>query len=133
MSDDICEACPECSGEGTVIHPGLQAPYQGSHAESPPDPVRVPCEKCDGSGEITEDDHDAFGCPYGTLVNYRGEKRVVFYEHEGDHVLIWWFPGEASTHGPADATEAEKNEIYARLWAEMEDRWASSPEDDRTS
>lgn len=126
---DHAEPCPECHGEGTVVHPFLEPPYQGSHAINPPDDVRVQCEHCDGRGDITEDDHDAFKFPYGTTVDLRGEKRIVFYEHEGDHVIIWWFPGDEATHGPADATEAETSNIYSQLWAEMEDRWASAAED----
>ncbi|MDB5687755.1 MAG: hypothetical protein JWR77_2344, partial [Rhizorhabdus sp.] len=57
-------------------------------------------------------------------------RHIVFYEHEGDHVIIWWLPGDEATHGPADATEAEKTEIYGQLWAEMEDRWAAASDYD---
>lgn len=64
-----------------------------------------------------------------TEVEYRGEKRTVFFDHEGDHVIVWCFPGEDTCQGPADATEDEKTAIYQALWAYLEDLWAPREED----
>lgn len=44
--------CRACNGEGKAVHPHWQPPYASRYAESPPDPVMVDCEDCDGSGWI---------------------------------------------------------------------------------
>jgi hypothetical protein len=83
------------------------------------------------ASDITADDHDLYGYPHGVEVLFRGEKRPCFFEHEGDHVVIWWFPGDAATNGPDNATEAEKSNIYELLWAWLEGYWSWDPEDFR--
>lgn len=47
--------CLECLGEGVTEHPFLSG-CTSIVAESPPDPVLVDCEHCDGSGECDCDD-----------------------------------------------------------------------------
>ena len=128
MADQAFATCPTCNGERLVAHPFLQGAYAGSHAIEPPEAVTVECESCGGTGEICADDHDIFKYPHGTEVKFRGEKRVVFYEHEGDHVIIWWFPGDEATNGPPDATPDEQSAIYEQLWAKLESWWSWEPE-----
>lgn len=44
--------CRACNGEGKVEHPALSNGPASIVAESPPDPVMVTCEDCDGEGWI---------------------------------------------------------------------------------
>ena len=43
--------CLACKGEGKVVHPAWTAPHNPT-AISPPDPVMVTCEDCDGTGQV---------------------------------------------------------------------------------
>jgi hypothetical protein len=44
--------CRACNGEGEVQHPTWTHGSCSTVTESPPDPVMVPCDDCDGSGWI---------------------------------------------------------------------------------
>lgn len=55
MERELEAECRTCNGEGVIEHPHLMGAYVSSHAESPPDPVRVDCEDCAGSGWINCD------------------------------------------------------------------------------
>lgn len=59
--------CRACDGEGTVEHPAWTHGSCSIVAESPPDPVMVPCEDCDGSGWIKCD-----GPPSGRPCKFKG-------------------------------------------------------------
>jgi len=59
-----------------------------------------------------------------TNVDFRGEKRAVEFEHEGDDVIVWSFVGE-NVCGGIDTTQAEQDAVYEQLWAYLEDWWAS--------
>lgn len=58
-----------------------------------------------------------------TEVDFRGGKRAVEFEHEGDGVIMWCFEGE-NICGGADATQAEQDAVYEQLWAYLVDWWA---------
>jgi len=60
----------------------------------------------------------------GTEVDFRGAKREVEFEYEGDGIIIWWFTYDGGDSGQSDATEAEHSDIYQQLWAYLEDWWA---------
>lgn len=64
-----------------------------------------------------------------TEVDFRGGKREVEFEYEGDGVIVWNFVGE-DTCGGIDTTDVEQQAIYDQLWAYLEDWWAPRPEDD---
>ncbi|GEM_PF-3801561 len=66
---------------------------------------------------------------YETEVEFRGGKREVEFEYEGDGVIVWSFADEAVCLG-IDTTEAEQQAVYQQLWDYLEDRWAPRPEDD---
>jgi hypothetical protein len=68
--------------------------------------------------------------PHSTEVDFRGEKRTVEFEHEGDGVILWWFETETILFG-IGTTQAEQDDIYAVLWAYLEDYHAPRPEDDQ--
>lgn len=59
----------------------------------------------------------------------RGESRDVEFEYEGDGIIVWSFVGENVGSG-IDTTQAEQDDVYAQLWAWLEDWWAPRPEDD---
>lgn len=59
-----------------------------------------------------------------TDIDFRGAKREVEFEHEGDGVIIWWFTVDGGPDGQGGATEAEQDAIYQQLWAYLEDWWA---------
>jgi hypothetical protein len=61
-----------------------------------------------------------------TEVDFRGGKREVEFEYEGDGVIIWSFVGEDVCLG-ADATQAEQESIHEQLWLYLLDFW-SEPE-----
>lgn len=65
-----------------------------------------------------------------TEVDYRGDKRTVFFDYEGDGIIVWCFPGEDTCGGPQGSTDSETADIYQALWAYLEDWWAPRPEDD---
>jgi hypothetical protein len=67
--------------------------------------------------------------PHSTEIEFRGEKRTVEFEHEGDRVILWWFEHETVLFG-IGTTQAEQDAIYEILWAYLEDYWAPTPEDD---
>lgn len=60
-------------------------------------------------------------------VDFRGGKREVEFEYEGDGVIVWNFKGDDVCFG-ADATEAERDAVYQQLWACLVDWWAWEPE-----
>lgn len=63
-----------------------------------------------------------------TEVDFRGGKRLVNFEYEGDGAIVWCFDGESTCLGE-DTTEAEQQAVYEQLWAYLEDLWAPRPED----
>jgi hypothetical protein len=58
-----------------------------------------------------------------TEVSFRGGKREVTFEYEGDGVIVWAFADE-QVCGGVDATQAEQDDVYAQLWTYLEDWWA---------
>lgn len=64
-----------------------------------------------------------------TEIQFRGETREVQFEHEGDGVILWSFPGDTHDDGMGGATDAEQQEIYETLWAWLLDWW-DTPVDD---
>lgn len=122
---DHSEKCPTCAGRGRIETGEMENGPGGLGFQT------VDCEKCAGTGEVTEDDADLLGYQYGTTIQFRGAPRLVFYDYEGDHVIIWWLIGDDATNGPSDATDSEVSAIYAQLWSEMEDRWAWSAEQEQ--
>lgn len=118
------EPCRDCNGNGRI---------ETGEMENGPGGIgyaTVDCAKCMGTGEITSDDHEAFGSQHGTDVNFRGGKQVVFFDYEGGGVFVWSFPYDTETNGQ-QCTEAERQNIYEQLWAWYRDWTAPSPEDDR--
>jgi hypothetical protein len=68
--------------------------------------------------------------PHSTEIDFRGAKRTVEFEYEGDGVILWWFDTETILFG-IDTTQAEQDAIYESLWTYLTDYWAPSPEDDQ--
>lgn len=64
-----------------------------------------------------------------TEVDFRGGKRAIQFDYEGDGVIVWCLEGENTCNGE-DATAAEQQAVYDQLWAYLEDWWAQRPEDD---
>ena len=66
-------------------------------------------------------------------VDFRGSKREVEWQYEGDHVIVWAFIGcdECQQTPEGDITQAEIDSVHEQLWAVLEDFWAPSAEDDR--
>jgi len=117
-------ACPTCKRRGIIETGQMQNGIGGWGYES------VPCADCDGTGQIISDDHERFKYQHGIDVTIGGEKRVVFFDYEGDDIFIWWRPGDQCTDGE-HLTEAERQSVYEQLLAWYRDRTAPSPEDDR--
>lgn len=61
---------------------------------------------------------------HDTEVDFRGEKRTVEFEYEGDGVISWWFENE-TVCGGIGTTDAEQSDVYEQLWAYMLDWWAN--------
>jgi hypothetical protein len=59
-------------------------------------------------------------------IDFRGEKRNVQFEHEGDGVILWTFEGENVCSG-VDTTQREQDDIYEQLWAYLLDYWVDEP------
>lgn len=66
---------------------------------------------------------------HATEIDFRGAKREVEFDYEGDGIIVWWFIDEGVCSG-ANTTEAEQAEVYQKLWDYLEDLWAPRPEDD---
>jgi hypothetical protein len=65
-----------------------------------------------------------------TQIPFRGTQRTVEFEHEGDEVIIWWFPDDTeNADKQGGATTEEQNDIHERLWAYLLDWWDSVRED----
>ena len=56
-----------------------------------------------------------------TDIEFRGAKREVEFEHEGDGVISWWFTYDGGENGQGGATDAEHDAIYQQLWAYYDD------------
>jgi hypothetical protein len=128
VSEDMAryasEQCRQCKGRGRVETGEMENGPGGIGYQA------VDCDKCMGTGEITSDDHEAFGSQHGIDVDWRGRKQVVFFDYEGDGVFVWSFPYDTVTDGQ-QCTEAERQSIYDELWAWYLDWTAAYPDDDR--
>ncbi|MES3152930.1 hypothetical protein [Sphingomonas faeni] len=64
-----------------------------------------------------------------TEVDFRGAKRDVEFEYEGDGIIVWWFQGENECCG-IGTTQAEQDAVHDQLRDALEDWWSMRPEDD---
>lgn len=102
--------CRDCGDRGRIETGEMEDGPGGIGYQS------VDCGKCMGTGEITSEDHEAFGFKHGIDVDWRGGKQTVFFDYEGDGVFCWAFPYDTETDGQ-QCTEAECQSIYEQLWA----------------
>ena len=58
-----------------------------------------------------------------TEVDFRGGKREVQFEYEGDGVIVWNFIDENVCLG-VDTTSREQDDVYEQLWNYLLDWWA---------
>lgn len=63
---------------------------------------------------------------HGTEIAFRGNQREVEFEHEGDGVIVWWFPDEGICGG-ADTSDSEQDAVYQQLWTYLSDYWTDYP------
>ena len=66
-----------------------------------------------------------------TDIIFRGMERTVEFEHEGDGVILWWFPDDKDhADSQGGASRLEQDSIYEELWAYLLDFWAGGPGDE---
>lgn len=115
--------CHLCSGRGLIETGGLDKSPGGMVGYA-----SQSCDVCSGTGSLTCDDHDHFGYEHGTDVTISGERRVVFFDYEGDGIFIWSQPADTETDGQG-LTDAERQQVYDQLHAWYRD-WTAPREED---